>query len=694
MSGRIRHDDASIVRRIEILLQRVGRRSADPELHNQLGICYCALEKYEHALSSLKQALSLCPTYGEAWYNLGLTYEQCKSGADAYAAFVKAYILTPNYGEAKERIAQIGSVAGLMTDIPSPWPRISDLKKRWIKFTKAWPRLSSNSRNPSAAQPKKSEAELREFLSRTPTSITHLIQLSELLYFSNRLNEAKLFLRYCLGIFPSSESAANLLALTLTKQSKLTSALEVIADAINAGARKAQLLPHSFWLELKLSHWRGFSNNHKAIEKIVKTRPETVEPLMTLFFGVSLDAQLRAARDFSQRQNSNIPHIQTSPRMMARKIKIGYVSADYHDHPVAQLVAEVFELHDRKNFNVEGFALLTDDGSKMRRRVRSSFDKFTDLWGTSNEQAAKLIAQANIDILVDLNGYTTHCRPQIFARRPSPIQINYLGYPGTMGADFIDYMVVDETVVHADEERFYSEKMIYMPHSYQANDRHRAIGDGGTRASNGLPDIGFVFCCFNANTKITPPVFDIWMRVLRTVPQSVLWLFSGGDVSDNNLRQEATARGVDASRLVFAPRVKNDQHIGRYKLADLFLDTWPYNAHTTASEALWAGCPVVTCMGSTFAGRVAASLLKSVQLEHLIASSPQEYEQLIIDYARNPQKLTAIRDHLAKREALPLFDTPTFVKHLESAYREVYERYHRQQPLQSIYVKELIGECL
>jgi predicted O-linked N-acetylglucosamine transferase (SPINDLY family) len=313
----------------------------------------------------------------------------------------------------------------------------------------------------------------------------------------------------------------------------------------------------------------------------------------------------------------------------------------------------------------------------MRQRLLRSFDHFIDTKGLSDEKIASHIREAEIDILIDLKGFTQDSRPNIFAARAAPIQVSYLGYPGTMGASYIDYLIADGIVIADECRKFYSEKLVILPNTYQVNDRKRVISDKAfNRSDAGLPPQGFVFCCFNNNYKIVPHVFDCWMRILKKVEGSVLWLLEDNASSAGNLKKEAMARGVSSDRLVFAKRLPLPEHLARHKLADLFLDTLPLNAHTTASDALWVGLPVLTCLGETFAGKVAASLLNAIRVPELITTTLEAYEQMAIDLATNAEKLATIKHKLAKnRLSTPLFDTELFTKHIETAYTMMYERY-------------------
>jgi predicted O-linked N-acetylglucosamine transferase (SPINDLY family) len=371
------------------------------------------------------------------------------------------------------------------------------------------------------------------------------------------------------------------------------------------------------------------------------------------------------------------------------KIKIGYYSEDFREHPVANLIIELFELHNKDQFELFGFYFGPPDSSKMHKRVLSAFNQFIDVRLKSDKDVALMSREIGIDIAVDLSGFTGSSRPGIFSYRAAPIQVNYLGYPGTMGAKYIDYIIADPTLIPIECEQYYSEKIVYLPNTYQPNDRNRLIAEKVfTKDELGLPKDSFVFCCFNNNFKITPDAFDGWVRILKAVKNSVLWLIEENPIAVLNLRKEAQVRGIDSNRLIFAKTMFLPDHLARHKAADLFLDTLPYNAHTTASDALWTGLPVLTCMGKSFASRVAASLLKAIELPELITTTQEQYEAKAIELATNPEKLKAIKHKLERnRFTTALFDTPRFTKHIEAAYKQMYELYQTDLPPNNIYIK-------
>ncbi|MEQ1854481.1 MAG: acetylglucosamine transferase, partial [Chthoniobacteraceae bacterium] len=365
-----------------------------------------------------------------------------------------------------------------------------------------------------------------------------------------------------------------------------------------------------------------------------------------------------------------------------REIRLAYLSSDFREHAVGSAIAELIERHDKTKFHTIGISYRAAPESDLQARLRRNFGTFIDVQGMSDFEVATLLREREVDVAVDLNGHTNGGRPGIFALRPAPVQVNYLGFSGTTGADYMDYVLADRIVIPEEHESYYSEKIVRLPDAYLPLDSTRTFAARApTRAEMGLPEAGFVFCAFNTSFKISPDVFSIWMRLLGKVQGSVLWLNASNAPAPRNLRGEAKRRGIAPERLVFASKMRLDEHLARHQQADLFLDTLPYNAHTTASDALWAGLPVLTCMGSTFAGRVAASLLHTVGLPELVTHSPEEYEQRALELATMPTLLAGVRTKLARnRTSHALFDTDRFRRHVESAYVTMWEKQQRGDP--------------
>jgi predicted O-linked N-acetylglucosamine transferase (SPINDLY family) len=423
--------------------------------------------------------------------------------------------------------------------------------------------------------------------------------------------------------------------------------------------------------------WTGYEKNITEIASLTNEGRKGADPFGFQGIVNSEDLLKKCAEIYSNDKYPIQDGVAQNLKYQNKKVRIGYLCGEFRQQATSILMTRVWELCDRTKFEIFAFDNGWDDSSDYRQRINKAFSNIFDISRLSDLDAAKLIQSNQIDILVNLNGFFGLGRQGIFSYRPAPIQVNYLGFPGTIGAKYIDYLIADKVVIPENSKKYYVEKIAYIPNSYQANDNQRKISTRSfTKAELGLPDNSFVFACFNNNYKITPSTFDSWMRILKHSQKSVLWLLSDNTVAKNNLIKEAALRGIHSSRLVFAERMPLSEHLARHRQADLFLDTLPYNAHTTASDALWAGLPVLTCIGTSFAGRVAASLLNAIDLSELITNTQLEYETLAIELAMNPQKIANIKLRLSNnRSKSPLFDTSLFTRNLESAYMKIYERY-------------------
>jgi protein O-GlcNAc transferase len=448
------------------------------------------------------------------------------------------------------------------------------------------------------------------------------------------------------------------------------------------------LLPPRFLSKLRLCDWTNVQTEAAQLLRMIKERRPLSVPFAALMIAASPADQLECARCYV-RDQPHFPPTWQGEIYSHDRIRVAYLSADLREHATAYLMAGLFECHDRSRFEITALSLTPDDHSPMQERVRAACERFIDVHSKTDQEIANLIRAHEIDILIDLMGFFRGNRLGVPARRPAPIQVNYLGYPATLGADYFDYILADTTVVAEAEWASYSERIIWLPDAYQINDSRRAISERRlARAECGLPEQVFVYCCFNNSYKILPEVFDIWMRLLKATADSVLWLIETSSTASANLRREAERRGVAAQRLIFAPKMALPEHLARYRQADLFLDTLPYNAHTTASDALWAGLPLLTCMGETFASRVAASLLKAIGLDELITRSLAEYEALALKLAGNPPQLRALREKLARnRTTCPIFDTRRLTRQIESAYLTMVGHYRRGEAARSFKVE-------
>ncbi|HEX3844517.1 MAG TPA: tetratricopeptide repeat protein [Steroidobacteraceae bacterium] len=439
---------------------------------------------------------------------------------------------------------------------------------------------------------------------------------------------------------------------------------------------------------MQIADWRDFAPEVARLTARIERNEAASNPFAVLALCSSPPVQERAARNWVREKCPPNGALGSPPALTRReRIRVGYFSADFRAHATSSLTAQLFETHDRSRFELTAFSLGPDTGDEMRRRVAAAFDRFLDVRAQSDPDIARLARSLEIDIAVDLGGFTRGSRPKIFALRAAPLQVSYLGYLGTMSADYMDYLLADDTIIPQAHRRHYAEKIVYLP-SYQVTDSTRRIAQRPfSRGELGLPDAGFVFCCFNSTYKITPGTFDGWMRILTKVPGSVLYVLGDNAARESNLRREAHARGVAADRVVFGGRLPPPEYLARYRAADLFLDTLPYNAGTTASDALWAGLPVLTCMGQAFASRVGASLLRAVGLPELITATSEEYEALAVELASNPRRLAGIRAKLTGGlRTARLFDTAASARHLEAAYERMYERYHAGLPTEDIRV--------
>jgi predicted O-linked N-acetylglucosamine transferase (SPINDLY family) len=415
----------------------------------------------------------------------------------------------------------------------------------------------------------------------------------------------------------------------------------------------------------------------ERVARIAASEAAAVAPPLT-FLGYSDDKalQLQCAMSTSRALvPTPLPPLWQGEKYRHDRIRLAYVSADFREHAVAFQIAPLIERHDRARFQVIGISIGPSDDSAIRARLVKSFDRFHDFAALNSDEIARRLRDMEIDIAIDLGGHTGQARPRIFAHRPTPVQATWLGYPGTTGAPFIDYLIADRIVAPFEDQPFFTEKLVHLPHSYFPADPARDVGAVPSLLACGLPEAGFVFCAFNNNWKITRPVFDVWMRLLSAVPQSVLWLKQPAADARANLEREAAARGIDPARLVYAENAPLDIHLARHANAGLFLDTLPYNAHATAADALGTGLPVLTCKGQAFAGRVAASLLEAVGLPELVAQNLEDYETRALELAREPEKLKALREKLARNlAATPLFDADGFRRDIEEAFVSMHKQ--------------------
>jgi predicted O-linked N-acetylglucosamine transferase (SPINDLY family) len=466
--------------------------------------------------------------------------------------------------------------------------------------------------------------------------------------------------------------------------------LKRFAEALKSYERALALAPHlpfamgkRIFCKLQICDWAGLAENRTALDAAVRAGHPATGPLEHMLIADSPADHLVSARLSVERDCPMAAEpLWRGERYAHERIRIAYLSSDFHGHAVAYQLAGVIERHDERRFETFALSHGPDDGSAIRARLARSFEHFIDMRGRSDFSGAAWLKENEIDIAVDLSGHTLGSRLSILAQRPVPLQVSYLGYPGTTGAPYVDYLIADRVVIPETERMHYSEKIALLPHSFFPTDAARAIGGPPTRPAAGLPQSGFVFCCFNPLCKLGPESFAIWMRLLRATSGSVLWLPEPPAETRANLAAAARAHGIAPERLVFAPFTATaDDHLARLQLADLFLDTWPYNAHATASDALWMGVPVVTMAGKSFAARVAASLLHALHMPELVTDTPAGYEATALRLAQQPKLLLELRERLKRHRAgAPLFDTGRYTAHLEQAYEMMWQRWRREEP--------------
>jgi predicted O-linked N-acetylglucosamine transferase (SPINDLY family) len=617
----------------------------DPLAHRNLGFALSLLGRHEDAFESYGRAILLKPDFVNAHFNRGVALNALGRHEDALSAYDETTRLDRHYAEAHNNRANTLNELHRHVDALAAADAAIRLKRDYAE--------AYNNRGVALIG-------LRQF----ENAIVSFDRATTI--------DARFWPAYANRGNAQGELGRWGAALASYEKAIATDPFYAAGDGIVENACDPALLPgHALLAALSLCQWDRIDERLADITSRVDRGQSVSPPFSLLLASTRPELQKAAAEIYAHSADTAV-----SPRLATHeKIRIGYFSADFHDHATAYLAAELFEKHDRAGFEVFAFSFGPQTGDPMQRRLVRAFDNFIDVRNIPDGDVAKLARQAEIDIAVDLKGYTIGARHQIFARRAAPLQVNYLGYPGTMGADFIDYLIADPVVIPPESSGHFTEKIVWLPDTYQSNDTRRVISEyTPTRADAGLPPVGFVFCCFNNCFKILPETFDRWMRILPRVDSSVLWLLEDSASAAANLRREAAARGIDATRLVFAPRVPQADHLARLRLADLFLDTLPYNAHTTASDALWAGLPVLTLKGETFAGRVAASLLTAAGLPDLITSTPGEFEALAVDLAGDPPMLAALKRLAANCRSMPLFDTERFTRHIETAYTMMMER--------------------
>jgi len=660
-----RHQEA-----LTVLAAAVERDPRSAGTHLNLGNALTNLRRYEEAIPPFKKAMELQPGLSQAHNNLGHALKELGRFDEAIASYEHALRIAPNDFEVHNNLGLALREQGRLDEAAACFQSAISLNP---DHAEAHASLGMIFRT----QQRLGEAIqcLHKALSIKPDTIEALVHLGAACQEHGRLEEAVAHFQKAILLGPDSAEAHHNLGISLQGLSRHDEAIASFRRALAIAPAHKYTLGALLWSELGTCRWEELESRIESLRRGVAKKQSMTDPFTLVAVSQDPGEQMLCAERFFEDRVRDKQSPWKERRYEHSKIRIAYLSGDFREHAVAYCIAELLELHDRSKFEVIGASFGVDDGSEMRARLAEGFDRFLDVRAMGDFDAARLLRDLEVDIVVDLMGYTRYSRPGILANRPAPIQVGYLGYPGTLGADVNDYVLADKFVLPEENHGFYSEKIVTLPESYQANDSRRKVAERTpTRIEVGLPEQGFVFCCFNNSYKILPTMFDVWMRLLTEVPGSVLWILEDNAAAAENLRREARTRGVDPGRLVFAPRVGAAEYRARCHLADLYLDTLPYNGHGTASDMLWAGLPVLTCAGSTFAGRVAGSLLNAVGLPELVTSSLEEYQALALKLARGDRLLGELRARLERnRASAPLFDTDRFRRHIESAYRTMWE---------------------
>lgn len=643
-----------------------------PEAYLNLGRMQGELGDLENAEKNLRKSIALNPGNPLAHSNLAAVYRRMKHYDRAKAAADQAIKLNPNEWLALINRGNALSALSFIDEAKADYERAGTLQPSTAEPWIGLGYIAHKNRDAKAAADYAKKA-----LSLAPGSAeAHLLQ-AKLLRTQGLYEEAMIAASQALVISPDYADAQVLQSSVLVEMKRYQEAIPLLEDILRTNPEMETAKGQLFVARMMICDWDRYEKERAECVRAINKNPFQIIPYDSII--VTQDPAQHLACAIAQTK-ANIPEVKPigcGEPSAHNRIRVGYVSPDFRDHAVGRIIAGLFSHHDRTRFEVYGFSTAADQ-SPLRKRIESACDHFIEIAQMNDRDAAQCIRENEIDVLVDLAGHTRYTGLNAMAFRPSPVQVTWLGFPGTTGTSFMDYIIADPTVLPIEHERFYTEKAVRLPDTYQPNDDALIVAEVPSREAAGLPANGLVFCCFNNTFKITPEVFSIWMRLLGQVERSVLWLFEGNAAAKANLQKEAAARGISPDRLVFAPHADYATYLARTQLADLFLDNNYWNGHSTASDALRCGVPVITCQGQSFASRVAASLLRAIGMPELIARSLEEYEALALKLARDPALLATTKEKLARnRLTMPLFDTERFTRHLEAAYWTMHERAQR-----------------
>jgi len=620
-----------------------------PLLFNLLGACYKSLGQIDNSLQMFETAIKIKPDYAEAYFNQGVILKDIDRLEEAVDCYKKAIDLVPNYSDAHNNLGNAYKALGALEEAIESYENA-------ITF------------NPNLAHFHYNLGIVYKDFGRVDDSIKS---------FQNAIL-----------INPELYDAQNNLAIAFRKAKRLKESLVCYERAHALKPDANYNLTNIFHLKMHLCIWDDLSSELKELEKKINNKKKVIRPFALLGLIDDPELQMKTSLIYCNDKYLKSNELeQLKDYSKHDKIRIGYFSADFRDHPLAALTIELYEIHNRTKFEVYAFSYGPDTKDEMNLRIKEGVDHFHNVQIMSDKEIVILARSLEIDIAVDLGGFTQNSRTGVFAMSVAPIQISYLGYLGTMGANYYDYIVADEIIIPEESKKYYTEKIVYLP-NFQVNDSKQSYeAVVPTRVELGIPEDSFVFCCFNNTYKITPFILDSWAHILKNVEGSILFVYADNELAKINLLKEISNRGIASCRLFFGKHLPRPEYLGRFKVADLFLDTNPYNAGATASDALRMGLPVLTYLGNSFVSRMGASLLNSINLQELITYSPEEYELLAIKLATHREKLKIIKDKLTNNLTnAPLYDTLLFTKHLESAYQTIYERHHKGLEIDDIYV--------
>ena len=661
----------SVIDSVHILTRQY---SLSAYIWNLVGACHKALGSLESATHAYYEAIKIQPDYADSFYNLGVVNNLQSDYPAAIENYKQAIVLKPDHAEAYNNLGNIFYQQGDFSSALKNYQKSLGLCPDNIKALYNLGVVLQSLGDLTAAADT-----FRQLLTINPNFFEAHKSLGNVLLKQGQALSARKCFEQTLSIQPKHAQAHYNLGLALSDSGELEAAVRSHTRALDIQPDYVKALGSKIFQQAHMCDWSMPAQELLQILSTCGIHSAAVPPFILLALEDNPQRQHQRAMTWAtERYQQVAPALPNKPKKIPAKIRIGYFSSDFHDHPMLYLMSGLFKYHDKERFEIYAYNYGAKSTSSLCNRVRQHVDGFFDIQQLKDHDVMQLARLHQLDIALDRKGYTQNSRSELFSYRLAPVQINYLAYPSTMGAPFIDYLVADKTIIPASQHRHYSESIIILPDTYQPNDDRRKIASTTTaRADFGLPDNAFVFCCFNNSYKIRPAEFAIWMRLLKRIDKSVLWLLRSNQWVEINLRREAEKHGIDGGRLVFADKLSHAEHLARHKHANLFMDTFNYNAHTTTSDALWSGLPVITKAGSQFAARVSASLLHAVGLPELITDSEADYEALAFVLASDPNRLTAITTKLAKQRLIePLFNTKRYTRHLEEAYQQVYERYY------------------